>query len=347
MTEENTDRNAEFMAAEIHRPDDVPHGTPLTSMAEKRTEAGLRLLNNTLPDDFPHQVERGTVGDALTQLALGEAISRTMGNQRGSTIREALLLGADWDQVAAALDTTVRAAADELRVWADGQHSLYQRLLAEDPDNRIGLDDEAHAAMMGAVDAVAERAADARDIYTDEAPRGREAIAAVPMLDTVGELRSLLEQLPDEMPLSLDDYHRALPGEGDRVHTVHPRRVAMVSGLGTDHESHQPGLMLTQVYVPDGASAEEQAAVAARDDLPPAFAELGRAAYYLGRGDLERGLGDVAEVLAEASVLVGDDAAGYVATGSESANALNVEADRITHTAARVRKLANEVEAAE
>jgi hypothetical protein len=45
--------------------------------------------------------------------------------------------------------------------------------------------------------------------------------------------------------------------------------------------------------------------------------------------------------------LVGEVAAGDVTTGSESASALEVETERITNIAARVRKLADEVEAAE
>ncbi|MEU1312556.1 hypothetical protein ABZ419_27205 [Streptomyces cinnamoneus] len=343
MTEAHVGLDVAFMAAETHRPDDVPAGTSLTSLVEKRSAAGLRLLNNRLPDDFPHQVDRGDVGDALTQLALGEVIRRTISGQRGSTIREALLLGADWNQVAAALDTTVLAAADELRVWAEGQRTLYHRFRAEDPQTQIGLDDEAHAAMMGAVDAALEQAAvSARDTHAERSPRLRAAVAAAPMVDTVGELRALLEQLPDEMPLSLDDHHRALPGEENQVHTIHPRLVAVVSGLATEAESKQPGLMLTQVYVPFPAEAEEQAAVATRDDLP-AYGELARAAHYLQRGDLRPGLKDVAEVLEELAHLVGEVAADFT-EHDEDGSTLRVEAKRITHAAERVGKLADEVE---
>lgn len=343
MTEAHIDPDAAFMAAEIHRPDDVPAGTALTSLAEKRTAAGLRLLNNGLPDDFPHQVDRGDAGDALTQLALGEAIRRTVGNQRGSTIREALLLGADWDQVAAALDTTVPAAADELRLWAEGQHTLYHQLLAENPDNRIGLNDDAYDEVMRQVAFALGRAAvDARDTHAEQAPRLRSAVAAAPMVDTVGELRALLEQLPGEMPLSLDDHHRALPGEPDQVHTIHPRLVAVVSGLATEAESKQPGLMLTQVYVPFPAEEAEQVAVAARDDLP-AYGELPRAAYHLERGELRPGLKDVAEVLEEVAHLVGEVAAEF-AEQDEDGSQLRVEAKRITHAAERVGKLADTVE---
>ncbi|MFE5847699.1 hypothetical protein ACFQ7N_39375 [Streptomyces niveus] len=336
--------DAAFMAAETHRPDDVPAGTPLTSLAEKRTNAGLRLLNNRLPDDFPHQVDRGTAGDALTQIALGEAIRRTVRNQRGSTVAEALRLGATWDQVAAALDTTLLAAVDDLRVWAEGQRTLYHRLLAQNPDNRIGLNDDGyHEVMLHVADGV-ERAADASDTHAEQAPRLRSVLAAAPMVDTVGELRALLEQLPDEMPLQLDDHHRALPDEKNQVHTVHPSLVAVVSGLATEAESKQPGLMLTQVYVPFPAEQEEQAAVATRDDLP-AYGELPRAAHYLERGELRPGLKDIAGVLQEVAHLVGEVAADFAE--DEDGSALRVEAKRITHSAERIGKLAGEVEAAE
>ncbi|WP_331718746.1 hypothetical protein [Streptomyces sp. NBC_00212] len=168
------------------------------------------------------------------------------------------------------------------------------------------------------------------------------AVAAAPMVDTVGALRTLLAQLPDEMPLSLDDHHRALPGEPDRVHTVHPSLVATVSGLGTEAESTQPGLLLTQVYVPFGADEEEQAAVAARADLP-AYGELPRAAHYLERGELRAGLKDVAEVLEEVAHLVGEVAADCT-EHDEDGSKLRVEAKRIAHAAERVGRLAAEVE---
>ncbi|MGK3943377.1 hypothetical protein ABK046_33670 [Streptomyces caeruleatus] len=333
------DPDAAFHAAEIRRPDDVPVGTPLTWLAERRTEASLRLMNTSLPNDCPDQVERGAVADALTELALGEALSRRVSNERGSTIRQALLLGATWDAVAAALDTTVAAAAHELKVWADDQYCLHRHQVAENPDTRVGLDGVEHAAMMGAYARGKElAAADARDGH-----RHREAVAAVPMLDTVGELRALLERLPDQMPLTLDDHPRALPGAGNRVHTVHPRRVVTVSEPGTNPQWHEPHLMLTQVYIPEGASDEEQAAIATRHDLPPAHAELARASYHLQRGDLEHGLGDLAAILSEAAHLMSNVAPCHVKTRSEQVNALRTEAERLTQAALQVRKLADEL----
>jgi hypothetical protein len=158
-----------------------------------------------------------------------------------------------------------------------------------------------------------------------------------------------LEQLPGEMLLSLDGHHRALPGEPDQLHSIHPQLVAVVSGLATAAESTQHGLMLTQVYVPFLAEEEERAAVATRDDLP-ACGELARTAYDLECGELRPGLKDVAEVLEEVAHLVGPVAVKCVAMGSDAADTLRVETERITHTVAQVRKLddlADEVEAAE
>ncbi|MFF3958771.1 hypothetical protein ACFYY1_37045 [Streptomyces sp. NPDC001890] len=337
MTEQHTDSNAAFMAAETHRPDDVPAGTPLTSLAQKQSEAGLRLLTQ-------HDRDQGAaVSDALTKIALGEAIRQTVRHQRGSTVAEALRLGATWDQVAAALDTTELAAADDLRVWAEGQHNLYHQHLAENSDILVGLDDDGYNEVMRwFAFAVGRAVIDARDTYTEQEPLLRAAVAAVPMIDTVGELRALLDQLPDEMPLSLDDHHRALPGEENQVHTIHPRLVATVSGLATEAESKQSGLMLTQVYVPFPAEDEEQAAVATRDDLP-AYGELPRAAYHLERGELRPGLKDIAEVLEELAHLVGEVAADYT-EHDEDGSQLRVEAKRITHAAERVGKLADTVE---
>lgn len=325
---------------ETRRPGDVPAGTALTSLTQQRAEAGERLRTEHDRD------QDAVVGDALTQLAVGEAIRRAVRSERGGMVAQALRLGATWDQVADALDTTVLAAVDDLRVWAEGQRTLYHRHLADGADILVGLDEEAHDEVMRWVAfGLGWAVAETRDAHTEERSRLRAAVAAAPMVDSVGELRALLEQLPDEMPLSLDDHHRALPGEPDQVHTIHPRLVATVSGLATEAERTQPGLMLTQVYVPFPAEDEEQAAVATRDDLP-AYGELPRAAYHLERGELRAGLKDVAEVLEEVAHLVGEVAADYTEHDEDGAQ-LRVEAKRITHSAERVRKLSDEVEAAE
>ncbi|GHH25962.1 hypothetical protein [Streptomyces rubradiris] len=331
-----TDQHTTPEPAVPRRPSDVVAGTPLTSLAQQRAAAGARLRT---------EHDRGqdaVVGDALAQLAVGEAIRRTVRSERGDMIAQALRLGATWEQVAAALDTTELAAVDDLRVWAEGQRALYRQHVAEGADVLVGLDEDAYGEVMRWVAFGLGRAA--VEARAEQTARLRAAVAATPMVDTVGELRALLEQLPGEMPLSLDDYHRALPGEPDQVHTIHPRLVATVSGLATEAETIQPGLMLTQVYVPFPAEYEEQAAVATRDDLP-AYDELPRAADHLERGELRAGLKDIAEVLEELAHLLGEVAAD-VTEHDEDGSQLRVEAQRITHAAERVGRLAETVEEA-
>ncbi|MFF4173690.1 hypothetical protein [Streptomyces sp. NPDC001744] len=332
-----TDQHTTPQAAETRRPGDVPAGTPLTSLAQQRAEAGERLRTEHDRD------QDAVVGDALTQLAVGEAIRRAVRSERGGMVAQALRLGATWDQVAAALDTTVLAAVDDLRLWAEGQRTLYHQHLADGADILVGLDEEAYDEVTRWVAfGLGWAAVENRDARTERAALLRAAVAAAPMVDTVGELRALLEQLPDEMPLSLDHHTRALPGEQNEVHTIHPRLVATVSGLATEAETSQPGLMLTQVFVPFPAEDEEQAAVATRDDLP-AYDDLPRAAHHLERGELRAGLKASAVVLEEIAHLVGEVAADCT-EHDEDGSQLRVEAKRITHTAERVGKLAETVE---
>jgi hypothetical protein len=127
----STDAYKDFQALHVRRPDDLPPASPLTWQAEKHSQHGDRLSNRRLPADFPHEVERGTAGDALAQLALGEAIRRTALSYRPSTVHEALQLGATWNEVAAALDCTPDEARDVLRSYADGQRHLYESIEAE------------------------------------------------------------------------------------------------------------------------------------------------------------------------------------------------------------------------
>lgn len=122
----STDEYKDFQALQVRRPDDLPSAVPLTWQAEKHSQHGDRLSNRRLPADFPYLVERGTAGDALAALALGETIRRTALAYRPSTVHEALQLGATWNEVAAALDCTPDEARDVLRSYADGQRHLYE-----------------------------------------------------------------------------------------------------------------------------------------------------------------------------------------------------------------------------
>lgn len=137
----------QWQARTVRRPDDVPANVPLPWQVEKAQEAADRLGNLLLPADFPH-VERGTAADALSQLALGESIRRTVARFRALDVRQALTLGATWAQVAAALDTAPDDARALLRTWADGQRQHYEQDQAEGCDRQIGLDADQYAAVL-------------------------------------------------------------------------------------------------------------------------------------------------------------------------------------------------------
>ncbi|MGD6765961.1 hypothetical protein ACOKM5_44270 [Streptomyces sp. BH097] len=171
-------------------------------------------------------------------------------------------------------------------------------------------------------------------------------IAAHPMLDSVGGLARLLSQLPSEMALKLDEYVRADPAEPDQVYTVTPRLVGMVSGLGTESAHMTPGLELGTVYIPADAEEDVQAAAAVRRHLPP-YDVLPRAEDRIDNGDLRGGMKDLAAVLANVALLIEETTPKWLATGDPVAESLRVEAERITHAAARVTQLAETVEVPE
>ncbi|MGW4817219.1 hypothetical protein ACWEPB_37015 [Kitasatospora cineracea] len=137
MTE--PDKYEAFQALTVLSPDDVPTPTPVLWQAERYSDAGQRLLNLHLPADWPYPVERGTADDTLTQLALGTAMRRQLLSAQGSTIHQALRLGATWTQVAAALDVDTAQARQLLRQYIDGQLSLFQH------DGRFGMSPAGHA----------------------------------------------------------------------------------------------------------------------------------------------------------------------------------------------------------
>ncbi|WP_231158090.1 hypothetical protein [Streptomyces sp. CNZ748] len=87
---------------EIRRPGGVPPFTALSRLVDQRTEHDDRLMNNRLPADHPHPLERGTAADA----------SRT------STAAESgrpWSWGATWSETAAALDVEPDEARELLR----------------------------------------------------------------------------------------------------------------------------------------------------------------------------------------------------------------------------------------
>lgn len=162
-----TEERARWNALEIRKPDQVPAVTPLAWQVAKLTDHADRLMNNLLPADFPHEVERGTAGDALAVLALRESIRRDVEQGRGTRVHEALLLGASWREVARALDVETGEARELLRAWAQGQRNLWQRGEAEGR-RPFGLDADAHAAVL----ALCERGDD--EVPAPAAPRVQE-----------------------------------------------------------------------------------------------------------------------------------------------------------------------------
>ncbi|MEI5036253.1 hypothetical protein RB201_37185 [Streptomyces sp. S1A(2023)] len=85
-------------------------------------------------------------------LALSESIRRDLTARRGGDIREAILLGATWAEVAAAMDTTPDEARAVLRDWTDRQHSLLQTGAAPDEAQPRGVEEDRHAAVLALIE---------------------------------------------------------------------------------------------------------------------------------------------------------------------------------------------------
>jgi hypothetical protein len=142
-----TEERARWNVLEVWEPGHVPAATPLAWQVAKHTVHADRLMNNLLPTDFPHEVERGTARDALAVLALRESIRRDVEHGRGTRVHEALLLGASWREAARALDIEPDEARELLRTWAQGQRNLWLRNEANGI-RPFGLDADAHAAVL-------------------------------------------------------------------------------------------------------------------------------------------------------------------------------------------------------
>ncbi|MFE4539676.1 hypothetical protein ACFRKB_32200 [Streptomyces scopuliridis] len=146
----STPEHERWTGLTVRRPDDVRSEAggpvPLMWQMEKFTEHNDRLMNRRLPADFPYEVDRGDVDDSLAALALGASMRRDIERQHASRVREAVELGATWDQVAAALDITDDEARDLLRRYADGQRQLWLGYEAEGR-KPIGMDADEYAAV--------------------------------------------------------------------------------------------------------------------------------------------------------------------------------------------------------
>ncbi|MGW8984273.1 hypothetical protein ACWGQ9_16615 [Streptomyces parvus] len=138
----------------VRRPDDVRTITgrriPLSWQMEKRAGHIDRLMNRTLPEDFPDPVERGDASDVLAVLALSESIRRDLAARRGGDIREAILLGATWTEIAVAIDATPNEARAVLRDWTECQHRLHQREVER--GQPLGSDADRHASVLALIE---------------------------------------------------------------------------------------------------------------------------------------------------------------------------------------------------
>ncbi|MFJ7069870.1 hypothetical protein [Streptomyces sp. NPDC101115] len=179
----------------VRRPDDVRSAAggsvPLLWQAEKRSAHVIRLGNNTLPADFPYEVERADAGDALAVLALGQSIRQAIETEAGSSVHEAMQLGATWAQVAAALASSPDEARAVLRNYADGQHGLWQWDASEGREPAIGFNAEEHAAAIALCEL-----GDHQAVPVEAAPRSAHAKAeTAPRLTVKPETVRYAEEL--------------------------------------------------------------------------------------------------------------------------------------------------------
>lgn len=94
-----------------------------------------RSLN---PDDYP----AFAATEHLELIALGEVIARHYCHP--SHVHHAVLAGATWAQIAAAMGTDPDRARDAYLTWAEGQYQLRQQI----PDGTLGLGDDEYAAAL-------------------------------------------------------------------------------------------------------------------------------------------------------------------------------------------------------
>ncbi|MFC8224857.1 hypothetical protein [Streptomyces sp. NPDC057287] len=130
----------------VRRPDDVPVTTPLAWHIEKLDEHDNRLTNNEGPVGSP-PYEAGR-GDALAAIALRESVHRHVERERGGRIREAIELGATWNEVATALGVTSGSARSSLNGWAEAQRRLHRRDIEHALGHCQGLDPDQYAAVL-------------------------------------------------------------------------------------------------------------------------------------------------------------------------------------------------------
>jgi hypothetical protein len=104
----------------ITRPRDLD-GAGLRELLDGYEMHTSALVNHEHGIGRPEPVAR-LRSSALDALCIGAQVEQRMRNERWTTVRDALRLGASVDDVATALDLTVAEVTAGLRSWADGQH---------------------------------------------------------------------------------------------------------------------------------------------------------------------------------------------------------------------------------
>ena len=117
----------EFLSRAIRRPEEADEA-PLSWRADKVVVYGSVLAHNGVPRTPENEnLWRGTAADALSVLAAGESIRRTILAGRARHIHQGLMLGTTWSEIAEALGRTTDQVRAELRYWADEHPDLYYR----------------------------------------------------------------------------------------------------------------------------------------------------------------------------------------------------------------------------
>ena len=93
----------------------------------------------------PEQYPPLTTAEYLEVIALGEVIANHY--RHPSQVRDAVVAGATWEEIAAAAGTRAGRARQAYRRWAEGQH----RLRSDFPGGSIGMGDEEYTAAIEAV----------------------------------------------------------------------------------------------------------------------------------------------------------------------------------------------------
>ncbi|MFB9608667.1 hypothetical protein ACFFTQ_37515 [Streptomyces roseofulvus] len=115
----------EFLNRPIRRPEEADEA-PLSWRSDKVVVYGSVLAHSGLPRTPENEnLWRGTAADALSVLAAGESIRRTILAGRAKHIHQGLMLGTTWSEIAEALGRTPDQVRAELRYWADENPDLY------------------------------------------------------------------------------------------------------------------------------------------------------------------------------------------------------------------------------